>query len=175
MADVVPTHRLTHEASMKMIYAGVAKANELGCKVSLAVVDQSCRLIAFLMMDGARHFSIITTQRKAITAASQRLPTGYAPEENALSMAVRMGDFTNVPGGFPIEVGGEVIGAVAAGGAKIEQDVEVAKAALAALTFKRSRSLSKPSVTIDSALEDLRAMADFVPTNRLNLTRPARR
>jgi hypothetical protein len=27
-------------------------------------------------MDGARHFSIITTQRKAITAASQRLPTG---------------------------------------------------------------------------------------------------
>jgi uncharacterized protein GlcG (DUF336 family) len=97
------------------------------------VVDQSCRLIGFVMMDGARHFSIVTTQRKAITAASQRLPTGYAPEENALSMSVRMGDFTNVPGGFPIEVDGEVIGAVAAGGAKIEQDVEVAKAALAAL------------------------------------------
>ena len=140
MADVVPTHRLTHEASQKMIAAGVAKANELGCKVSLAVVDQSCRLIAFLMMDGARHFSIITTQRKAITAASQRLPTGYAPEENALSMSVRMGDFTNVPGGFPIEVGGEVIGAVAAGGAKIEQDVEVAKAALAALTGRNLRA-----------------------------------
>ena len=30
-------------------------------------------------------------------------------------------------------IDGEVIGAVAAGGAKIEQDVEVAKAALAAL------------------------------------------
>ena len=44
-------------------------------------------------------------------------------------------DFTNVPGGFPIEVDGEVIGGVAAGGAKIEQDVEVAKAALAALTL----------------------------------------
>jgi uncharacterized protein GlcG (DUF336 family) len=111
----------------------VAKANELGCKVSLAVVDQSCRLIAFLMMDGARHFSIITTQRKAITSASQRLPTGYAPEENAISMTVRMGDFTNVPGGLPIAVAGEVIGAVAAGGASIEQDVMVAKAALAAL------------------------------------------
>ena len=79
----VATFRLTHEAGLKMLQAGVAKANELGCKVSLAVVDQSCRLVAFLMMDGARHFSIITTQRKAITAASQRLPTGYAPEENA--------------------------------------------------------------------------------------------
>jgi uncharacterized protein GlcG (DUF336 family) len=133
MADIVPTHRLTEEASLKMLAAGVAKANEIGCKVSLAVVDQSCRLIAFLMMDGARHFSIITTQRKAITSASQRMPTGYAPEENALSMAVRMGDFTNVPGGFPIVVAGEVVGAVAAGGAKIDQDVEVAQAALAAL------------------------------------------
>ena len=132
MADFVTTHRLTHEASLKMIEAGVAKAEALGCNVSLAVVDQSCRLIGFLMMDGARHVSIITTQCKAITAASQRLPT-YAPEENALSMSVRMGDFTNVPGGFPIEINGEVIGAVAAGGAKIEQDVEVAKAALAAL------------------------------------------
>src|SRR5262245_65331348 len=133
MTEIASTHRLTHEASLKMLQAGVAKANELGCKVSLAVVDQSCRLIAFLVMDGARHFSIITTQRKAITSASQRMPTGYAPEENALSMSVRMGDFTNVPGGFPIKIGGEVIGAVAAGGAKIEQDVEVAKAALAAL------------------------------------------
>jgi glc operon protein GlcG len=133
MADIVSTHRLTHEASLKMLQAGVAKANELNCKVSLAVADQSCRLIGFLMMDGARHFSIITTQRKAITSASQRMPTGYAPEENAISMTVRMGDFTNVPGGFPIKVDGEVIGAVAAGGASIEQDVMVAKAALAAL------------------------------------------
>jgi uncharacterized protein GlcG (DUF336 family) len=133
MPDFVPTHRLTHEASLKMLQAGVAKADALGCKVSLAVVDQSCRLIAFLTMDGARHFSIITTQRKAITAASQRQPTGYAPETDALRMAVRMGDFTNVPGGFPITVAGAVIGAVAAGGAKIEQDVMVAQAALAAL------------------------------------------
>src|ERR1043166_5927457 len=133
MADFVPTHRLTEAASLKMLAAGVTKANEIGCKVSLAVVDGSCRLIAFLMMDGARHFSIITTQRKAITAASQRQPTGYAPEENALSMAVRMGDFTNVPGGFPIIVAGEVVGAIAAGGATIEQDVLVAKAALAAV------------------------------------------
>ena len=47
-------------------------------------------------------------------------------------MAVRMGDFTNAAG-FRLVVNGEVIGAVAAGGAKIEQDVVVAKAALAAL------------------------------------------
>jgi hypothetical protein len=30
MADVVATHRLTHEASLKMLAAGVAKAEEIG-------------------------------------------------------------------------------------------------------------------------------------------------
>jgi glc operon protein GlcG len=138
MADFVATHRLTEEASLKMLQAGVAKANEIGCKVSLAVVDQSCRLIGFLMMEGAKHFSIITTQRKAITSASQNMPTGYAPEENALSMSVRMGDFTNIPGGFPIMVNGQVIGAVAAGGAKVEEDIIVAQAALVALGLPKS-------------------------------------
>ncbi len=134
MADFVATHRLTHEASLKMLQAGVAKAEEIGCKVSLAVVDQRCQLVAFLMMDGARFFSGRTTIKKAITSASQRLPSGYAPEEDVLSMQIRMdGDFTNVPGGFPITVAGEVVGAVAAGGAKIDQDVLVARAALEAL------------------------------------------
>jgi glc operon protein GlcG len=134
MADFVATQKLTHEASMKMLAAGIAKANEIGVKISLAVVDQSCQLVAFLMMDGARFFSGRTTIKKAITSASQKLPTGYAPEANVLSMQIRMdGDFTNVPGGFPIKIGGQVVGGVAAGGAKIEEDVIVAEAALAAL------------------------------------------
>jgi glc operon protein GlcG len=136
MADFIPTHRLTHEASLKMLQAGVAKANEIGCKMSLAVVDQSCQLVAFLMMDGARFFSGRATIKKAITSASQHQPTGYAPEDQVLSMQIRMdGDFTNVPGGFPITIAGRVIGAVAAGGAKSEEDVIVAKAALEALNL----------------------------------------
>lgn len=134
MPDFVPTHRLTHEASLKMLEAGIAKANELGVKVSLAVVDASGQLMAFIMMDGARFFSGRTTIKKAITSASQRLPTGYAPEEKVLSMQIRMDrDFTNVLGGFPITVEGQVIGGVGAGGAKEEEDAIIAKAALAAV------------------------------------------
>ena len=134
MPDYLPTYRLTHEASLKMLAAGIAKAGEIDCRVSLAVVDQSCQLLAFLMMDGARYFSGRATIKKAITSASQRLPTGYAPEEDVLSLQIRMdGDFTNVPGGFPITIAGHVVGAVAAGGATKEEDVVIAKAALAAL------------------------------------------
>ena len=134
MADIVATHRLTHEASLKMIAAGVKKADELGVKISLAVADRACQLIGFLMMDGARVFSGRTTIKKAFTSASQGLPTGYAEESRVVSMQIRMdGDFTNVRGGFPIVVAGEVIGAVAAGGASQDEDVAVAEAALGAL------------------------------------------
>jgi uncharacterized protein GlcG (DUF336 family) len=134
MADFAATFRITHEACRKMLDAGVAKANEIKAPVSLAVVDAGGTLIAFLRMDGARFFSGRATIKKAITSASQRLPSGYFPKEGEVSMMIRMdGDFTNVPGGFPVTVAGQVIGGVAAGGAKIEQDVEIAKAALAAL------------------------------------------
>jgi uncharacterized protein GlcG (DUF336 family) len=134
MPDFVATHRITHEASLKMIEAGIAKANEIGVRVSFAVVDASGSMIAFLLMDGARFFSGRATIKKAITSASQRLATGYVAEERVVSMQIRMdGDFTNMPGGYPIVVGGQVIGGIGAGGAKEEEDVIVAKAMLAAL------------------------------------------
>ena len=134
MTDFVATHRLTHVAALKMIAAGIARADEMGLKVSLVVVDASCQQIASVKMDGARLFSLRATLKKALTAASQHVPTGYARQEDVLSLQIRMdGDFTNVPGGFPVIVAGEVVGAVAAGGATSDEDVVIAKAALSAL------------------------------------------
>ena len=137
MPDFVPTYRLTHEASLRMLDAAVARAAALHAPVSVAVVDASGVLLAFVRMDGARLFSARATIKKAITSASQRMPTGYYPKDGEVSMQIRMdGDFTNVPGGFPIVVDDQVIGAVGAGGAHVDQDVEIAQAALAALTAR---------------------------------------
>jgi len=134
MADFVATHRITHEATMRMMAAGLARAKELDALVSIAVVDASGELLALVRMDGARFFSARATIKKAVTSASQRMPTGYFDKAGEVSMQIRMdGDFTNIPGGFPIVVDGQLIGGVGAGGAKIEHDVEVARAALAAI------------------------------------------
>lgn len=133
MPDFVPTFRLTHEATMKMLAAGVARADEIGVKVALAVCNQSCEIIGYLVMDGAKHFAGRTTTKKAKTAASQREATGYAEEHRVLSMQIRMdGEFTNVRGGFPIIVHGQVIGGIGAGGATQEEDADIAQAALSA-------------------------------------------
>lgn len=134
MPDFVPTHRLTHEATMKMLAAGVAKADELGVKVALAVCNQSCETIGYLVMDGARHFAGRTTTKKAMTAASQRMATGYAEEHRVVSMQIRMdGDFTNVRGGLPVVLNGDTIGGVGAGGAHQDEDLAIAQAMIAAL------------------------------------------
>lgn len=139
MPDFIPPHHLTHEASMKMIAAGVAKTNELGVKISLAAADRSCQLIGFLMMDGARIFLGRATIKKALTAASQHVATGYARKDDVVSLQIRMdGDFTNVRGGLPIVLDGETIGAIAAGGATEDEDVIIAKAALAASQLRPS-------------------------------------
>ncbi len=134
MSDFVATHRITHAATLRMMTAGLARATELGALVSIAVVDASGELLAFVRMDGARLFSARATIKKAVTSASQRLPTGYFDKAGEVSMQIRMdGDFTNIPGGFPIVVDGQVIGGVGAGGAAIDHDVDVAKACLAAI------------------------------------------
>jgi glc operon protein GlcG len=136
MPDFVPTYRITHEATLRMLEAGVARATVMGTPVSLAVVDASGELLAFVRMDGARLFSARATIKKAITSASQRLPTGYYPKEGEVSMQIRMdGEFTNVAGGFPITVDGQVVGGVGAGGARTEEDVQIAQAALEALAL----------------------------------------
>ena len=117
-----------------MLSAGVEKATAMGTPVSLAVVDASGELLALVRMDRARLFSARATIKKAVTSASQKLPTGYFPKEAEVSMQIRMdGDFSNVPGGFPIVVDGEVVGGAGAGGAEIEEDVEIARAMLAAI------------------------------------------
>jgi glc operon protein GlcG len=134
MPNFVATHRITHEATMLMLQRGIAKAIELNALVSIAVVDAGGQTLAFVRMDGARLFSETATIKKAKTASSQGRATGYAKPEDVVSMQIRFGGhFTNVPGGLPIVVDGQVIGGIGAGGAKIEQDVEIAKAALAAL------------------------------------------
>ena len=43
MPDFIPTYRLTHEASFAMLHAGVARAEELGCRVSSSSWTRAAR------------------------------------------------------------------------------------------------------------------------------------
>jgi uncharacterized protein GlcG (DUF336 family) len=134
MSDYVPHLKLTHEGALKMLRAAVAKALEMKQPQCISITDDGGHLLAFVRMDGAKVLSIDSSLKKAMTAASSRVPTGqvHAPVETKLALATG-GKLTNLLGGVPIVVDGHVIGAIGVGSGTGEQDLEVAKAAVAAL------------------------------------------
>jgi uncharacterized protein GlcG (DUF336 family) len=112
-------------------YAGQEKYTGLG----IAVVEPDGTLLSFQGTDGATDTALETAQLKATTAAHWRRPTielwdrvnkqiNRAPEW--------MGDFAQ-PGGFPIFLDNEMVGAIGAGGGVGNQDDECAQAAITAV------------------------------------------
>ncbi|MEX3926829.1 heme-binding protein [Paraburkholderia sp. BR10936] len=132
---------LTLDDAKKMVGAAEARATSLGIAYNIAVVDAGGHLIAFLRQDGALIGSIDLAIDKAATArifdtATADLATLaqsgkplYGIQESNAGKVVIFG------GGIPIVFKGNVIGAVGTSAGTVEQDIEVAEAALAALAF----------------------------------------
>src|SRR5581483_2999127 len=76
MPDVVPYLKLTHTGARRILDAAIAKAEAMKVPQCIAIVDDGGHLLAFTRMDGAKVLSIDSSLRKAMTAASSRVPTG---------------------------------------------------------------------------------------------------
>ncbi|KZD23793.1 GlcG/HbpS family heme-binding protein [Tardiphaga robiniae] len=134
MATTKPSLKLTHEGALKALAGAVAKAEELGVAQNVTIVDDGGNLLAFVRMDGAKLLSRETSMSKAITAASHRQPTSRLNPADEIKLAIAGGGrLTNLEGGLPIVIAGQCIGAVGVGSGTGAQDVEVARAALAAI------------------------------------------
>lgn len=124
----------------KAIEASEAKAKQLGIAVSTAIVDQYGDLVAFSRMEGAIKISPKFAIAKAYTAGTIGMATadmaGFAGEGKPYQGMTDLfgGELTVIAGGLPIKDGEKLVGGVGVGGsADVSQDVECAKAALAAL------------------------------------------
>ncbi|MEM1309791.1 MAG: heme-binding protein [Cyanobacteria bacterium P01_H01_bin.153] len=128
------TPELTHAAALIVLQGAIAKAEAMNVPQCIAIVDTGGNLLAFIRMDGAKVLSQLSATQKAITAASSRVPTGgvSADVETKLALATG-GQLTNLKGGLPIVIAGQVVGAVGVGSGTGDQDVEVAQAGIAAL------------------------------------------
>jgi glc operon protein GlcG len=134
MPDYVPHLKLTHEGALKMLRAAIAKALDMKQPQCITITDDGGHLLAFVRMDGAKVLSIDSSRKKAMTAASARTPSGQTTAANEIKLALATeGKLTNLLGGLPVIVDGHVVGAIGVGSGTGEQDLEVAKAAIAAL------------------------------------------
>jgi ATP:cob(I)alamin adenosyltransferase len=122
----------------QLIAAAEQKAIEIGVPMVIAVVDEGGNLVAQHRMDGALLASISLALDKAYTAVALKSPTNeIAPEVIpgqplfGLNTA-NHGRFITFGGGFPLLAGGNVIGGLGVSGGSVDEDIIVARSALAA-------------------------------------------
>jgi uncharacterized protein GlcG (DUF336 family) len=131
--------RLTHAGAQKIIDAAVKKAVEMKKPQCIAVVDDGGNLLAFTRMDGGKILSIESAIRKAATAASSRGMTGGIQGDLEFRLAhATSGRLVNLKGGVPVIVDNITVGGIGVGSQTGEEDLEVAKAGLAAIEGAKS-------------------------------------
>ena len=112
------------------------KANEIGVPMVFSVVDKGGNLVYFQRMEGSLLISVKVSQDKAYTACALKCPTAALADVtkpgDSLWSLHNSGDGRIVcfGGGYPIEVDGEIIGAIGISGGTAEEDMSVATYAL---------------------------------------------
>lgn len=128
---------LTLEDVKKIAAGAEAEALRNNWAVSFAIVDDGGHLLWYQRLDGAAAASAYIAPAKARTAALGRR------ESKIYEDVINNGrvSFLSAPelegmleGGVPVIVDGHVIGAVGVSGAKSNEDAQIAKAGIAALT-----------------------------------------
>lgn len=129
-----PSRVLTHHATLAMLTAAAAKADEIGQPQCIVIVDASGELLAELRMTGAKFLSRKSARSKARTAASIGAPSTNIPEAVRPHIAAATGgEVTGLGGGLPIVLAGDLLGGIGIGSGSAEQDLMVARAALSAV------------------------------------------
>jgi uncharacterized protein GlcG (DUF336 family) len=139
MANVVKKDSISSELAQNMVNAALAKARQLGVTENVAILDDGGNLKAFARMDGASVPTIEIAQRKAYTAlfgvSTQDFFNFIRGDPSLLAGIPALPRVAAWGGGFPIQVDGEIVGAIGVSGApKVENDVDCARAALALVT-----------------------------------------
>ncbi len=120
------------------VASAVAKAEQIGVKMNIAVVDAGANLKAFARIGGAWLGSIDIAIRKARTARFFDMNTGELgklsqPGGSLFGIEHSNGGLITFPGGVPLRNrGGTVIGAIGVSGSTVENDHAVAGAGAAA-------------------------------------------
>jgi uncharacterized protein GlcG (DUF336 family) len=139
MANVVKKQSISSELAQKMVNAAVAKARKLGVAENVAILDDGGNLKAFSRMDGTPIPTIEMAQNKAYTAllgvSTQDFFNFIQGDPSLLAGIPTLARMAAWGGGFPIEVDGEIVGAVGVSGAPtVQNDVDCARAALAVVS-----------------------------------------
>ena len=127
---------LTLEAASLAMEACEAEATKGGWKVVIAIVDEGGHPLMLHRLDGAQWSSIDTAVGKARAAVAWKRPTRLLEESvnngRYAFLSISQG-MALLQGGVPLELDGQVIGAIGVSGVKAADDEVIALAGIHAL------------------------------------------
>jgi uncharacterized protein GlcG (DUF336 family) len=122
------------DEARRAIEGACRKAEEIGTRMCIAVVDSGGNLKAFMRMDDAWVGSIDVAIKKAKTALLFAMPTGQIgklsqPGQPLYGIEHSNEGLITFPGGLPIvDKDGVMVGAIGVSGSSVDNDHTVAKA-----------------------------------------------
>jgi glc operon protein GlcG len=130
---------LTLAEANRILEGAVAKAEELGIKVNVAVCDDGGRLKAFARMDGAGWAGMYGSQGKAVASAATGRASGDLQERADTPIyrgivAAEGGHMILSKGAVPIIRDGQIVGACGVGGGTSDEDEVCASAGVSLVT-----------------------------------------
>jgi glc operon protein GlcG len=128
---------LTLDDAKKIAAAAEAEAKANNWAVTISIVDDGGHLLWLQRMDGAAPISAQIAPAKAKTAALGRRDSKVYEDminNGRVSFITAPGLEGMLEGGLVIAINGQYLGAVGVSGVKSSEDVQIAKAGIAALT-----------------------------------------
>jgi glc operon protein GlcG len=133
-AELPIQHVLTLAAAQRAAAGAQARAQAQGWPCVIAVVDAEGIPLLLIRMDNAAvPAGVELAPGKARTAALFRHPSGALEDAADERPALLSAGFVLMRGGLPIEVDGEIVGAIGVSADSPEHDEDIAKAGIAAL------------------------------------------
>ncbi|RNF85470.1 heme-binding protein [Lysobacter psychrotolerans] len=121
---------LTLAAAKEIASAAEAEARAHSWRVSIAIVDDSGRLLYFQRMDDTTNASVDIAIAKAQHAANYRRDTKFHQEllENGNHVVLTLPASMPLEGGLRLMVDDRVVGGIGVSGAQAAEDGQIAKA-----------------------------------------------
>ncbi|MEZ5102221.1 MAG: heme-binding protein [Thermoleophilia bacterium] len=126
---------LTFEKARALADAAVAKATEMGLPVTIAIVDQGGHVVCKYRMDGATYLTGRAAEDKAYTSAGLGIATADIQgliQPGGPVFGLNMEHVATFGGGLPLRDGKALVGGIGVSGGSVDQDAEIASAAIAA-------------------------------------------
>jgi uncharacterized protein GlcG (DUF336 family) len=124
---------LTYEMAVQVIDAAEAEARKNKWNLTIVVTDAAGMPVVLRRMTGASPRSYDIAMRKAATVVASKLTTAEYGAQLKAGTAKEVPNGITFAGGVPILRGTEFIGAVAASGARANEDEIASKAGAAAI------------------------------------------